>query len=698
MFQAPLGKNNNPKTTATKAINVNNFQGFREMRWKFSRWPAVFAQGSITLTGQPLNNESLVIGSKTYTFHTTLTNGDGNIAIGASLAITQQNLIDAINLTSTTGGPGTQYAASMTEHPQVSAATSWATNVLVLTAKIAGVSGNSLTFTESVSNMTMDGSGSFGGTRAGVDETDGDSIGAPFSLFGISNVTFDLYSLFRNYWSNDGNGGDDLNQPHMAFPGTLRAMAANSFRKVVMPDWFGRRYKSIRKINPRIAAQWNAAIALTAPYTATSANVPMKVIQVDSSRIAIMYNQQGGTTGTYLVICTINADYSLTPGTPVIIDTTNAGLDAAFDMCLVNTDKILISYRQAAATNFAATRVASLSGTTITMNALVQITNVALVTSSLCKLNTDKALIAWTNGTQVSYQVVTVTGTVPSYGTAATITGSPDHTNLVANGTDKAQAFYGKSSEARTVAVQISGTTVSLGAECTIQKQNNFSRFYHDAVQVATDKFVWLWTGYDLNSNGDYRNGAFITVSTLTSSIAQNIAMGNRQANGNPDIISGILTSVAGSEYYWTTGQGTGSMSKVFSVDTTNNLISFPKCGNTEYGSENLGMWRNIFRDDFNNNFNLNRSERWGQVGTKTFAIFFDGYGGLMRCFSCDKVSLGLYNGETLIANVSTQYPGLIEVVDVNTSPMSETAYLKVKNNNAFSISMEIPMIYLELE
>lgn len=694
MFQAPLGRTPNPRTTAPKGVATQAYAGFREYRYKVARWPAVGAQGKFTLTVNPTNGETITIGSKTYTWQTTLTNVDGNIAIGASLAISQQNLIDAINLT---GTPGTQYAAAMVEHAQVSADTVWSANALIITAKTGGVAGNSIATTDTCANGSFD-AATLGTTRAGVDESDADSIAVPFSVFGMSNQSGNnLYDYFRNYW-NENNGVEDLNYPPMYFPGTLRDMAASTFRKMVLPDWFGRRYVSIRKITPRLFTSYNTIASIASPFTANTGSTIIKSIPVDSSRLAILYTQNAGTTGLYLVIATINADYSLTFGTPVLVDADNAGLNSAADLCLVNTDKILLSFRQSAATNFAATRVASLSGTTITMNALVQITNVALVTSSLCKLNTDKALIAWTNGTQVSYQVVTITGTVPSYGTAATITGSPDHTNLIANGTDKAQAFYGKSSEARTVAVQISGTTVSLGSETTIQKQNNLNRYYHAAIQVATDKFVWIWTGYDRTNNGDYRNGAFITVSTLTSTVAQNIAMGNRQNNGNTEVISDIFTVTAGSEYYWMSAQGTSGSGKPFSVDTTNNLISLPKAGLTDTSSSGMGFWRTIFRDDYNNNFDFNRSERFVQNGTKMYAFYFDAYAGLMRYMAADRAVLDLSNGETLITSATLLYPGLIPAIDVNTPVMSEKAFLKIKNSNAYKIYLEVPMIYVEFE
>ena len=71
------------------------------------------AVGTLTLTGQPADTETVTIGTKVYTFQTTLTNVDGNVKIGANASGTIDNLIAAINLTA---GAGTTYAALMTEN------------------------------------------------------------------------------------------------------------------------------------------------------------------------------------------------------------------------------------------------------------------------------------------------------------------------------------------------------------------------------------------------------------------------------------------------------------------------------------------------------------------------------------------------------------------------------------------------------
>ncbi len=73
--------------------------------------------GTLTFTGQPLDTETVTIGTKTYTYQTTLTDIDGNVLIGATVAESIDNLVCAM-----IGGPatgaGTKYAAAMTAQPE----------------------------------------------------------------------------------------------------------------------------------------------------------------------------------------------------------------------------------------------------------------------------------------------------------------------------------------------------------------------------------------------------------------------------------------------------------------------------------------------------------------------------------------------------------------------------------------------------
>ncbi len=130
---------------------------------------AVASQGTLTITAQPADGETITIDAKTYTLQDTLTDADGNIQIGGDRAATQANIAAAVNLT---GTAGTDYAASMTAHPTVEAASAWTGDDLVLTARTAGAAGDTIATTETMAgpNNEFD-AATLGTTRAGADAT-----------------------------------------------------------------------------------------------------------------------------------------------------------------------------------------------------------------------------------------------------------------------------------------------------------------------------------------------------------------------------------------------------------------------------------------------------------------------------------------------------------------------------------------------
>lgn len=110
---------------------------------------AVKATGTLTSSGTFTDGQTVVIGGKTYTFQTTLTNVDGNVLIGADQTASHANLKAAINLEA---GAGTTYAAAMTLHPTVTATSATGTTTVVQ-AKSAGTAGNSIATTDTLSNV-----------------------------------------------------------------------------------------------------------------------------------------------------------------------------------------------------------------------------------------------------------------------------------------------------------------------------------------------------------------------------------------------------------------------------------------------------------------------------------------------------------------------------------------------------------------
>lgn len=109
------------------------------------------AKGTITLTGLPLADETFVIGSQTFTWKA-LRSVAGEVTIGASAAAACTNIIAAVTA----------------DLPSV-VATQGAGTTVIITNVVGGVVGNSVTFTESSTNMAVNGSGTLGGTTSGVD-------------------------------------------------------------------------------------------------------------------------------------------------------------------------------------------------------------------------------------------------------------------------------------------------------------------------------------------------------------------------------------------------------------------------------------------------------------------------------------------------------------------------------------------------
>jgi len=109
---------------------------------------AVLATGTLTLTSNAGNTETVTIGSKTYTFQTALTDVDGNVLIGATASDSIDNLIAAINLA---GGAGSLYATSTTANTDVSAAAG-AGDTMDVAALFSGTQFNSVATTEGLAN------------------------------------------------------------------------------------------------------------------------------------------------------------------------------------------------------------------------------------------------------------------------------------------------------------------------------------------------------------------------------------------------------------------------------------------------------------------------------------------------------------------------------------------------------------------
>lgn len=172
------------------------------------------AAGTLTLSGNAADTETVTIGAKTYTFQASLTNTDGNVLVGATALDSINNLRQAINLEP--AGAGVVYAAATVVHP-TARAVNGAGNTLVARAKTPGTGGNALATTETMGSgawggATMSGGGTNAWTLLNYDGVSSAIYNAP-GLSGAeeigvgigyeANVGTDSYALtgwmFRSY-------------------------------------------------------------------------------------------------------------------------------------------------------------------------------------------------------------------------------------------------------------------------------------------------------------------------------------------------------------------------------------------------------------------------------------------------------------------------------------------------------------------
>lgn len=172
---------------------------------------SVQAVGTLTFVGNPLNTETVTIGTKVYTFQTVLTNVDGNVLIGGSAAASLANLFAAITLGA---GSGVSYAALTTAHPTAFALTPVGLTMLVY-ALLGGVAGNTIASTTTVTGASFSAATLLGGTAPtaqtatlNTPSTIGGANAARISSFSLNLLTGALSITFAARIIGTNNGPD----------------------------------------------------------------------------------------------------------------------------------------------------------------------------------------------------------------------------------------------------------------------------------------------------------------------------------------------------------------------------------------------------------------------------------------------------------------------------------------------------------
>jgi hypothetical protein len=145
---------------------------------------------TLTSTGVAVDAETLTLGgtsgSRVYTFKTALTGAANEVLIGAAATNTLDNLKDAINGTTVSGGPGTTYGTGTKRNADFTAGTKTATT-LVIASTDTNANGSAAT-TETMTNFSFTGSTMSAGTLGSIASATSTTAGAP-GLSGDKNTT-----------------------------------------------------------------------------------------------------------------------------------------------------------------------------------------------------------------------------------------------------------------------------------------------------------------------------------------------------------------------------------------------------------------------------------------------------------------------------------------------------------------------------
>jgi hypothetical protein len=621
------------------------------------KYRKVKAQGSLTVAIQPSNGDTFTIGSKTYTLQTTLTNVDGNIQIGASLAATQANIVAAINLT---GNVGTQYAAATRVNTQVTAGT-FATNVSIITAKEAGTAGNSIATTETfASGSNIFNAATLGTTRAGADYSNPDVSYVPFMQYYVNGggsswgaAVRDVNNLNRNYATNR-NSILNIN------------WLASAMYKINVPAFSPSKIKMVDTLGMCIASQLR--VELSSAIGASTSTEIYKIIDMGSSKgVALFYN--GTDSRIYVVAFTIASSGLLTVGTPVTVNNTNCTI-AECDIVKIATDKFLVGYKDSLATNFPKTAVGSISTLTISIATGVQIVATANTSFRLVQVDTDKAVAALNAD---SMYVVSVTGTTPSYGTLQTLTGASGIT-MCQNGTGKFQLAYTLSSVNTVGAATVSGTVITFGTAFTVTSGNHAAgvNTRHKLVQITTDKIFYATDSYD-DMYTPRSNLYLFTISGTTTTLAHAIASGR---DADEDVEAELIDTnkvMLVRNYLYST---------VIDIDSTNNLI-IPRVH--DMGSSGGNYFPSTEQNRTLFTYTGTGNKRFAKVGNHVIVIDRQPASRNKLQYYSFPVSLSIevYKDDEYVKTVVFDTPAMYDTLNVELDIDDYEANIKLKNPNA---------------
>ncbi len=676
MLEIPTQKNASKVNSALRGDVIGPYLMLEQFRYTgIGTWKAVKASNTFTLTVIPSNNETVVIGGRTYTFKTALTPANGEVLIGASLAEAQANLVSAVNGDNLVAG--LKYASVTRPNTQV-AMSAFTANVSTLTALVAGTDGNSITTTETCANGTF----SSATLTGGLNESLADGLLKPKSVqYNLGHTSSPTANFPASHFADSGSGiaydWADLASNY----DDLRYLTTQA-KKFNVPNLVGSNYKRFAKITLQSYLSEQLESFGTNPTSAGAS-------ELDTNKFVI------GDGGQNLQVIQINADGTITKGTVF----THA--NSVHKFVCVDTTKI-IGIRNIGSTSYGLMTF-TVSGTTISFGTETTVTVTGSGTSDkidIQKIATGKCAFSYRNNTTTfGVRIADFTGaiSVTASDTIVTPPGVTTMMKIVKYDTDKFCLFTGQGSVAtsRIYAVNVTGTAIAIGSA------------YTPTIQITTDTlFSSSFSAFALSTTGIvFQAGSTVTVATPGFySCFEQIAISGTTISFTTTMPLELASNYSPSgcfflntdtnKFVWYCNSASGINTRY--NNTSQFAITFTVSGSTVTMSQTFRRW-SIFGTAI-----ATEAYRFIKVGTQYVSYSQVTANTLYPLLISKPVSVDIFNHETAMITTTITDPFLENLVDLSGLSSAlindDVAYLKLENNDASTNKIKIGKVLVEME
>jgi len=186
----------------------------------------------------------------------------------------------------------------------------------------------------------------------------------------------------------------------------------------------------------------------------------------DENKTVVFYEDDGNSDALTCKVGTVSGT-SISFGSAVVVDGNPQSWDATYD---TNSDRVVVSFRDAGNSNYPTARVGTVSGTSISFGSAVVLISLGVDETSIAfDSNTNLIMVAWRTGSSIYYQAGSVSGTGITFGGQVagqtTLRNSGDARTIYANYDATAKKFittyHDTSNYSRYQAIKFTSTSSS---------------------------------------------------------------------------------------------------------------------------------------------------------------------------------------------------------------------------------------------